>query len=216
MKAVIFDMDGVIIDSEPIHTITKMQTFKHYDIPFAEKDCEKYMGQTTKSLFAALIKQHNRDISVAEMVAHKYKLYLDILENNKSIQPIEGILDLLSYLKQEAIPTAIGSSSGREIIDAVVKKFQLKSYFQSIISGADLPKSKPDPAVYLLTADRLDVLPTDCIVIEDTSSGVQAAKAAGMYCIAHQNKNSGCQDLRQADIIVPSIKSIDLSLYFRN
>jgi len=216
LKAVIFDMDGVIIDSEPIHTITKMQTFKHYDISFAETDCEKYMGQTTKSLFSALIKQQNRDISVSEMVAHKYKLYLDILDNDNSIQPIDGILDLLRYLKQEAIPSAIGSSSGREIIDAVVKKFQLKSYFQSIISGADLPKSKPDPAVYLLTAERLGVAPTDCIVIEDTSSGVQAAKAAGMYCIAYQNKNSGCQDLQQADSIVPSIKSIDLSLYITN
>ena len=86
----------------------------------------------------------------------------------------------------------------------------LQDYFQSVLSGADLPQSKPDPAVYLLSAERLAVQPANCVVLEDAASGVAAAKAAGMYCIAYRNPSSGCQDLSRADRIVEDVADIDL------
>lgn len=95
-----------------------------------------------------------------------------------------------------------------------MEKFQLHKYFQSILSGADLPQSKPIPAVYLLSAKRLGVDAKDCMVIEDAASGIAAAKAAGMYCIAYRNPNSGSQDLSQADKIVDSLEQIDLAEFF--
>ena len=90
-------------------------------------------------------------------------------------------------------------------------KFGLTGYFQSVLSGADLPASKPDPAVYLLSAERLGVRPADCVVLEDAASGVAAAKAAGMFCIAYRNPNSGRQDLSRADMVVEKIGEIDIT-----
>lgn len=214
MKAVIFDMDGVIIDSEPIHTMTKIQTFRHYGLELAEAECLPYMGRTTKAMFQHFIEKYEVGISLAEMVRYKHERYLAVLHKDVSIEPIPGIMALLQELKAKNIPAAIGSSSGRRVIDAVVEKFQLHKYFQSILSGADLPQSKPDPAVYLLSAKRLGVDAKDCMVIEDAASGIAAAKAAGMYCIAYRNPNSGSQDLSQADKIVDSLEEIDLAEFF--
>lgn len=214
MKAVIFDMDGVIIDSEPIHTMTKIQTFRHYGLELTEAECLPYMGRTTKEMFQHFIEKYEVEIALAEMVRYKHERYLAALHKDASIEPIRGVMELLQELKEKNIPAAIGSSSGRQVIDAVVEKFQLHKYFQSILSGADLPKSKPDPAVYLLSAKRLGIDAKDCIVIEDAASGIAAAKAAGMYCIAYRNPNSGPQDLSKADRIVSSLAEIDLAELF--
>lgn len=214
MKAVIFDMDGVIIDSEPIHTMTKIQTFRHYGLELTEAECLPYMGRTTKAMFKHFIEKYDVDVSLAEMVRYKHERYLAVLHKDESIKPIKGVMELLQALQNQNIPAAIGSSSGRQVIDAVVKKFQLHAYFQSILSGADLPQSKPDPAVYLLSAKRLGIEAKDCIVIEDAASGIAAAKAAGMYCIAYRNVNSGAQDLSQADEIVDSLEEIELAEFF--
>ena len=208
MKAFIFDMDGVIIDSEPLHTAMKIKTFRHFGLRLTEQECLEYMGRTTKFMFRHFIEKYDRAISLEEMVHYKHQIYLEALYNDGGIKPIAGTMELLRELKAKNIPAAIGSSSGRQVIDAVVEKFQLQPYFQSILSGADLPQSKPDPAIYLLSAQRLGVRPKDSIVIEDAAAGVQAAKAAGMYCIAYRNPSSGRQDLSQADRIVESIKDI--------
>ena len=213
MKAVIFDMDGVIIDSEPIHSLMKIRTFQHYGLQLTQEECLPYMGRTTKSMFQYFIEKYDPSISLAEMVRYKHEIYLAALRSDDSIRPIAGIVELLQQLAERQILAAIGSSSGRQVIQAVVDKFRLEKYFQSILSGADLPNSKPDPAVYLLSAERLGVKPADCLVVEDAAAGVAAAKAAGMYCIAYRNPNSGQQDLSRADEIVHSIAAIDIDKF---
>jgi HAD superfamily hydrolase (TIGR01509 family) len=211
MKAFIFDMDGVIVDSEPLHSRVKLATFRHYGIAFAEPELEKYMGRTTRALFQDAVRTAGRtDIDVEEMIAYKHALYLDILRHDDAVQPVAGIMSLCRELAACHIPAALASSAARIVIEALLKKFGLADYFQSVLSGADLPKGKPDPAVYLLSAERLGVNPADCVVLEDAASGVAAAKAAGMYCIAYHNPHSGQQDLARADEIVESIKDISL------
>ena len=209
MKAFIFDMDGVIIDSEPIHSRTKMETFRHYGVSFSEAELVHYMGRTSRSLFQEVLRLNQRgDLLVDEVIDYKHRLYLDILRHDTAIRPIAGIAELMQRLRAERIPLALASSSGRTVIEAVLQKFGFADYFQSVLSGADLPKSKPDPAVYLLSAQRLDVEPKDCAVLEDAAAGVAAAKAAGMYCIAYRNPNSGNQDLSRADEIIEKIEDI--------
>ena len=209
MKAFIFDMDGVIIDSEPIHSRTKMETFRHYGVSFSEAELIHYMGRTSRSLFEEVLRLNQReDLVVDEVIAYKPKLYLDILRHDTAIQPIAGIAELMQRLRAAQIPLALASSSGRAVIEAVLQKFGFADYFQSVLSGADLPKSKPDPAVYLLSAQRLGVEPKDCAVLEDAAAGVAAAKAAGMYCIAYRNPNSGNQDLSRADEVIAKIEEI--------
>lgn len=209
MKAVIFDMDGVIIDSEPLHARLLLHTFDKYKIPFDPNDFDKYVGTTTPSLFEHLIALHRLPFALDELSAYQAKITLDAIENDP-IEPIDGIRELLQTLKDHSIPAAIASSSSMQLIVAVVRKFHLEEYFTCYTSGEDLPRSKPDPAIYLLTAEKLGVKPADCLVIEDAMHGVQAALAANMTCIGFQNPNSGKQDLSKAHKIVRRIKDIVL------
>ncbi|WP_019552951.1 HAD family hydrolase [Propionispira raffinosivorans] len=211
MKAFIFDMDGVIIDSEPLHNEGILKTLSYFKVSFTPRNLEQYAGTTTAFLFNKIVEERNLQLSIDEMVAYKDQHVIKgIREMN--LRPIPGILDLLSALKVLEIPIAIASSSAFPVIDAVVEKFQLSNQFDIIMSGESLPQSKPDPAIYLLTAKQLGVNPVDCVVLEDASLGVQAAKAAEMFCIAFQNKNSGKQNLSQADQIVAKISDIDVSV----
>lgn len=122
-----------------------------------------------------------------------------------------AFLDLLYQLHSEGIPVALASSADRKVINAVLTKFGLMDCFEYILSGAELPASKPNPAIYQLTAKALGFAPADCVVIEDATAGIMAAKDAGAYCIAYDNPNSGPQDLSRADKIVSSLSDIVVS-----
>ena len=210
MKAVIFDMDGVIIDSEPIHFETDMEMMKYLECNISKEELEKYVGTTNEYMFSDIKKNYNIEKSVEDIINYR----AEIIKNKiiqSDLEPIEGIRELLSELKKKNIPAAIASSSPKDFINVVVSKFKLQEYFKYIVSGEEVANGKPAPDVYLETAKKLGIFPTDCTVIEDSKNGVLAAKAAGMKCIGFQNLNSGNQDLSKANIIVKSIAEIKLS-----
>jgi len=99
-------------------------------------------------------------------------------------------------------------------MNTVLDSFGIRPYFSSILSGGELPESKPNPAIYLISAERLGIDPADCLVIEDTANGILAAKRAGMYCVAYRNPNSGKQDLSKADEIVDSLLEVKKAFPF--
>lgn len=207
-KAVIFDMDGVIIDSEPIHSRVKMDTFAHFGLPFAEADLIHYMGRTSRVIFGETLAKHGRtDVTAAEMAAYKHDHYLEVLESGE-IEPVPGCVEFIRKLHAAGLPLALATSSNVRAMNAVLDNFGIRKYFTSILSGGELPESKPHPAIYLISAQRLGVKPEDCMVVEDTTNGIKAAKAAGMYCVAYRNPNSGDQDLTLADEIVDSFEDI--------
>jgi HAD superfamily hydrolase (TIGR01509 family) len=209
MKAVIFDMDGVIIDSEPIHLEVDIQTFKDLGYNITSEELGKYVGSTNEYMFEHIKKRHNISESIEDIIKNKVELTKTKIKQ-LDIEPIEGIRELLIDLKNKNIPTAIASSSPRDFIDVVISKFKLKDYFTYIISGEEVENGKPAPDIYLEAAKKLEFSPGNCIVIEDSRNGVIAAKAAGMKCIGLQNINSGDQDLSKADIIVKSISDIKI------
>mgnify|MGYP002783265502 CR=1 FL=1 len=210
MKAFIFDMDGVIIDSEPIHFQVDIETMKHLGCNMSKKELEKYVGTTNEYMLTDIKKNYNIKESIEEITEYKMKLTKrKIIESD--LEPIEGIKELLVNLKENSIPAAIASSSPIDFINIVVEKFKIRDYFQYIVSGEEVENGKPAPDIYIETAKKLGFDPKDCTVIEDSKNGVQAAKSAGMKCIGFANVNSGNQDLSKADIIVDSIKEIDIS-----
>lgn len=207
-KAVIFDMDGVIIDSEPIHSRVKLDTFAHFGLPFAEEDLVHYMGRTSRVIFEDTLRKFGRtDITAADMAAYKHDHYLEVLESGE-IEPVTGSVEFIQRLHAAGIPLALATSSNVRAMNAVLDSFGIRKYFTSILSGGELPESKPHPAIYLISAERLGVKPEDCMVVEDTTNGIRAAKAAGMYCVAYRNPNSGEQDLSLADEIVDDFSKI--------
>jgi len=207
MKAVIFDMDGVIIDSEPIHLEVDMQTMQNLGCDISVEELEKYVGTTNEYMLTEIKKNYNISESIEEILSYKLEMTKKkIIQSN--LEPIEGIRELLSDLKNKNIPTAIASSSPRDFINVVISKFKLQDYFKYIVSGEDVVSGKPSPDIYIETAEKLALSPKDCTVIEDSRNGVLAAKSAGMKCIGFQNINSGNQDLSKADIIIKSITEI--------
>ena len=207
-RAFIFDMDGVIIDSEPIHTRVKMDTFRHFGIEFDEAELVHYMGRTSDDLFGTVAASCGRtDIKAKDMVEYKHSHYLEVLKSG-TIEPVAGARELIKNIYDSGLPLALATSSWQVVMDTVLDAFDIRKYFKSVLSGGSLPASKPDPAIYLISAERLGVPPEGCTVIEDTEAGITAAKRAGMYCIAFHNPHSGKQDLGKADEIVESLSEV--------
>ena len=214
MEAFIFDMDGVIIDSEPLHSRVKMETFAHFGLPFDEGDLAQYMGRTSVDIFSDVLKkEHRTDVSVQEIVNYKHAHYLELAVGG-ALEAIPGSLELIARLRAAGVSLALATSSWRRVVDAILVQFDLTEAFASVISGSELPKSKPDPAIYRLSAEALGVDPRKCVVLEDTAAGVAAAKGAGMYCIGFRSPHSGVQDLSRADEIVDDLATIDVAKLF--
>ena len=211
MKAFIFDMDGVIVDSEPLHSRVKMETFEHFGLHFDAGELAQYMGRTSADIFSdVLAREHRTDVTAEEIADYKHRRYLELVEEG-ALTPIDGSLDLIGRLQAAGVPLALATSSWRRVVDAILSDWQLEDVFTSVISGADLPKSKPDPAIYRLSAEALGAPPAACTVLEDTSAGVAAAKGAGMRCIGFRSPHSGVQDLSRADVIVDDLAASDVA-----
>lgn len=211
VKAVIFDMDGVIIDSEPIHLYVDELVLSTIGINVTPEYLEKYVGMTNPEMWRAIIQEHRLNQTVDELIEHQLSTKVKIL-NEAKIEPINGIPCLIESLSDKCIPLGIASSSPREFIEIVLAKFNIREAFDSIVSGEEVENGKPAPDVYI-EASRIIGVPTEeCVAIEDSRNGVLAAKSAGMKCIGYQNPNSGKQDLTSADRIVASIHEITFEL----
>ncbi len=209
IKAVIFDLDGVLIDSEPLHAIADNQLLKELGTEAPENYFDRYAGWTNTAMWEAIKNDFRITKSINEIIEMQMPIKLNLLqEGNHKVIP--GIVDLLEELKTMHISVAIASSSPKLFIEAAVEKIGLKRYFAIILTGEEVEKSKPEPDIFLKAAEFLKVKPSECLVVEDSKSGTIAAKKAGMMCIGYQNVNSGNQDLSKADYIVTGIKEIDI------
>lgn len=209
IEAFIFDMDGVIIDSEPMHFEVDIRVMEYYGHPITQEKLEDYVGMTNPELWKSIREEFGMSQTVEEIIEYQLAHKIEVLRGAE-MEPIEGIRELLAELKKGNIPRAIASSSPPVFIEAVLEKFGLRDEFQVVVSGEEVPKGKPAPDVYLRAAELLGVNPARCAVLEDARHGIAAAKAAGMHCIGFVNPNSGNQDLTQADLIVNKVGDIRL------
>ena len=218
MKAFIYDMDGVIIDSEPMHLRVEQQILAKQGITDTTiEHLEKYQGSSDINMWQDLVEKHHLNYPAEKFVAAKKYLFNRTMEE-EGATPIPGALDLIErthQLRKQGVKTAIASSSERKFINCVVQSLGIDGKFDTIESGDELPQSKPDPAIYLQAAAHLMVDPKECVVLEDTENGARAAKAAGMYCIGFISPHSGQQDLSMCDEVVDDMKDIDLERFFR-
>jgi len=208
IEGVIFDMDGVIMDSEPIHYKVEKAILANFEESFEFEDHARFVGQTTRDLWKTLCEERNLPQGFEVLALLDNADYMQELEKGE-ITPIAGLIELLKNLKAQKIPMVVASSAIRKNIDTVISRFDIRSYFEGSVSGQDVEKTKPNPEIFLKAAKVIDIKPENCLVIEDAKHGVAAAKAAGMFCIALRNLNSGNQDLSQADMIVNNLSEID-------
>ncbi|MFF3921248.1 HAD family hydrolase [Paenibacillus lactis] len=207
IQAFIFDMDGVIIDSEPLHFEVDIQVMKDFGAAITQEQLEKYVGMTNPEMWKLIRDEYQLRRSVSEIIDYQLSNKIKIL-TAREMEPIDGIRELLADLKASGIPVGIASSSPPVFIQAVLDKFGLLDAFNCIVSGEEVDRGKPAPDVYLKAAELLGVEPASCMVLEDARHGIAAAKAAGMQCIGFVNPNSGNQDLSAADYVVRSIAEV--------
>jgi len=213
INAVIFDLDGVLIDSEPLHAMADTQLLIESGINIPQNYFDRFVGWTNKAMWEQIKKEFPLKQGYEELTKRQMILKLNLLKQI-NFEPVGGIPELLEALKMNHIPMAIASSSPRQFIEAEIDKIGIKQYFTCWISGEEVAQSKPEPDIFLKAAELLKVNPPECIVIEDSESGTVAAKRAGMTCIGYRNPNSGQQDLSKADLIIEVINKADILPFF--
>lgn len=213
ITTVIFDMDGVIIDSEPIYFEIEQELFKELGLELTRDEHSKYVGRS--DLWETVQKDYGLDIDVEEIHAKGKSRYLQIISSSFDDGPVKGVKDVIQKLHSDGIQLVLASSSDMKSIELVLTKFGLLKYFDLRISGADLETSKPHPEIFLKAAEMSESLPENCLVIEDSANGVKAAKAADMKCIGFKNPNSGNQDLSAADWVIDGFEAFDLAAFDR-
>ncbi len=207
MKAFIFDMDGVLVDTQKLHSQATLAALQEFGVASSMAEVGSYAGTKRGTAFQGIAEKRGIALPIEKLCERKEKLFSESVEQ-ADLKPIDGIVELLQGLQRAQVATAIASSSSDEFIRYIVDRLQIRTYFSRFLSGQNLPESKPNPAIYRLAAEALSAAPETCVVLEDAALGVKAAKAAGMYCIGYRNLNSGNQDLSQADRIVNSIREI--------
>ncbi|WP_281378845.1 HAD family hydrolase [Paenibacillus phyllosphaerae] len=205
--AFIFDMDGVILDSEPLHFEADRLTMARFGHHVEQEDLETFVGMTNPEMWRVIRQSYGMEVELDKILACQKSIKLEKLLS-EAWEPIQGIKELLALLQASRIPMAVASSSPRWFIEGVLTQLKIENYFKIILSGEEMKQGKPSPDIYLETARLLGVKPEHCVVLEDSRNGVAAAKAAGMTCIGFVNLSSGKQDLTLADYTVSEIMEV--------
>ena len=203
IKAVIFDMDGVLINSEHLHLRAMNRVLQDLGlkITISTKEHDQYVGGRTIDMCYKLKEKYKLNISAQEMEKRKTVQYLKDIATDDGIEPVSGVVDFIKDLHCHGVSMVIASSSIKQVIEIVLDKFNLRQFFSGIVSGDQVEHGKPAPDIFLMAAKLLNMPESSCVVIEDSTHGVHAAKAAGMQCIGFYNPSSGEQDLEGADVI---------------
>ena len=205
-QAIIFDMDGVIIDSEPLHERAYLELFE--ELGYAENhgvNFDDYIGRTDKALIEDFVAKHKPAFTVEDLSDRKKDRFLQIMREEEPI--FEDLPELVARLAA-VYPLAVASGSLHPVIDAVLALKNLRQYFRFCVSSSDVIHGKPAPDIFLHAAKLLKVEPGACCVIEDSAAGVTAARAAGMDVIAITNSLPRAK-LGHANCIVDSYEEID-------
>lgn len=208
LKGIIFDMDGVLINSEPVHYRIWKEALLTRGI---ELDYEVYkpcIGSTLGFLMNLLHETYGIDREDKALVDTMKKIKAETVER-EGIPMIEGVPQLLERLKNAGYKMAIASSSPLSYIQMVTKRLNIRHYFDKILSGENVKHPKPAPDVFLAAAEELELDVSECLVVEDSTNGCRAAKAANITCMGYFNPDSGKQDLSQAAMIIEGYEEID-------
>ena len=212
IQTVIFDMDGVIVDTEPVHRFAYFQHFSELNIDVSEELFTSFTGNSTRNVFQRVNSIFNLKADVEELILRKRTIFNDAFDHKEDLELLEGVENLIKNLHENGVELILASSASKVTIDRVFRRFGLHPYFTNIVSGEDFPKSKPHPAIFEFAASLSKAPKENCIVIEDSTNGVLAAKAAGIYCVGYNSIHSKLQDLSKADKIVNHFNELDYNV----
>ena len=208
IKCVIFDMDGVIIDSEEIHKKAYYETFNTLNIEVSDTLYKSFTGSSTINAFQRLVAHFNLKNDPEELVLDKRKRYVNFFENDPNLHLVAGVEEIIKYFYKKGIVLILASSSAMINIDRVFNRFNLNTYFAAKISGADLKESKPNPEIFNKAAILGNIPKESCVVIEDSDNGITAANDANIFVFGYANKLSEGQTLQNADFVINNFSEL--------
>ncbi|HMQ68322.1 MAG TPA: HAD family phosphatase [Ignavibacteria bacterium] len=201
-KVVIFDMDGVLIDSEPAYLEMNLRMFDQFGINMDDETYKALVGMPSVPMWKFLKEKYELENEISDFIHLEKRRMLEILDSDIITKPVEGINELIEILKKNNVRLSVASSSAKDNVNFVLEKLKIKNNFDFIISGEEVEKGKPSPDIFLKVADHFDQNPGSFYVIEDSANGINAANSAGMKSIGFTNSSTNMQDLSGADLII--------------
>ncbi len=208
LKAVLFDMDGVIVDTEPLHYKAYQKMFAKVGIEVSSEMYEGFTGQSTYGICKQLCTHFNLELEPQELVQIKRNYFTKLFFDDDDLKLLDGVEELINNYFDHGLTLVVASSASMFTINNVMKRFKLDRFFSNKLSGADLKASKPHPEIFINAAKAANALANECFVIEDSTNGIKAAKRAGIYCVAYKSEHSKNQDYTLADMLISDYKEI--------
>jgi HAD superfamily hydrolase (TIGR01509 family) len=208
VRAVIFDMDGVLADSEPLICAAACAMFRERGVAVSPDDFLPFVGAGENRYIGGVAEKHGVALDLAEAKARTYALYLEMVPGRLHVFP--GAVELVAACRARGWPCAVASSADRIKVEANLAKIGLpRAWWPAVVTAEDVERRKPDPALFLTAAARLGAAPARCTVVEDAVNGIAAAKAAGMRCVAVATTFPAAA-LAAADVVRPSVAEVTL------
>jgi HAD superfamily hydrolase (TIGR01509 family) len=209
-RAIVFDLDGVIWDGEPLYHEAFNVVLAPYGHVVTDEDYENVIGHGVEDAWAWVLDRFQITEEPASFLRRYNEAVLELL--GRSIEPLPGIRDLLAELRERGLPIGLASASLRQWVDATIRGLGIEDAFDATVSASEVARSKPAPDLYLKAADRLGVAPEYCLAVEDTRTGIGSAKAAGMFAIQVRAASTALPPLPEADLVIEDYSQFDLAL----
>lgn len=211
IKAIIFDLDGVVINSEPVHQRLENTMYRELGLDLSPEFKQSLVGTSALDAWRLIRKHYKLNKSPEELLLIGRGRYIEVLKAG-GVPMSEGAHDLIALFQRNNYKILLASSASSGTIEEVLRFHELEEIFSLYIGGDQVSRSKPEPEIFLKIAQMGKVEPRECLVIEDAGNGIKAAKSAGMFCIGYKNHFTGKQDLSLADAIVGNLNEISIDL----
>jgi HAD superfamily hydrolase (TIGR01509 family) len=209
-RAVIFDLDGVLWDGEPLYHEAFNVVLAPYGYVVTDEDYVNVIGHGVEEAWDWVLRRFQITEEPASFLRRYNEAVLELL--SRPVEPLPGVRDLLAEIRGRHVPLGLASASLRQWVDATIRGLSLESAFDATVSASEVARSKPAPDLYLKAAERLNVSPEDCLAVEDTRTGIGSAKAAGMYAVQVRAASTALPPLPEADLVIEDYSQFDLSL----
>ena len=210
-RAVIFDLDGVLVDSEPGYAIALNRVLEREGAePLTEDESRGLIGTTVEDTWNAIKEMRSLTKPFEYYVGIYSPTLIEIFRAGLELQP--GAMDVVQAVRDRGLPLGLATSSRREWVDVKLEVVGVNSMFDAVVTGDEVQKGKPSPEIYLSVARLLDAPPAECLAIEDSPSGVASAVAAGMYTVAVRTESTAGLDISHANAVIESLEQFDMGL----
>lgn len=212
IRTVIFDMDGVVVNTEPIGYHANQLLYKSLNIEVSDDVYNTFIGNSDKNIIQKLKDLYPISLTHEELLEENYRYFFTTFDTVQDLEMLPGVKDLIIDLYSNGIRLILASSASKMKIEKIFDRFGLHQYFDHKISGEDFEFSKPNPAIFLEAVKKSGFTIEECIVIEDSTNGIKAAKAAGIYCVGYAGDDLMGQDTSLADKVITDFKELNFQI----